>query len=660
MKTGFYVRLAVSNLRKNSQTYIPYILTCIMTIMMFYMIKSLALNPGIEKMVGANIISYIMELGSQVIGLFAFIFLFYTNSFLMKRRKKEFGLFNILGMEKKHLSMVLFLETLFTAAVALSLGLVLGIALDKAMFLLIMKVIGGGVSLGFFISAKAIRITVIVFGILFLLIYLKSVYTIRVSNPIELLRGGNVGEKEPKAKWLLAIIGSVILGAGYYIALTIKNPITSIFAFFGAVILVIIATYLLFTSGSITVLKLLRKNQRFYYRSNHFISVSGMIYRMKQNAVGLANICILSTMVLVMVSSTTSLMVGIEDIIHTRYPNDFSIYSQDEDFRNQEIFREADAICQELDVSVSEKIQYSYVSFSLFERGDTFVADGSLADILVDQNALQTLVFIPLSDYNMSTGENRELGVREMLFYSNREKYTEPVINLFDTEYSIVGRLEQFFGNGVLASYAMTSYYCIVRDEDFYALIQTVSDELGIPCVIDTYYGFDVTAGETLQQEIMDRLTNAITSFQLNGYLESRLNTRISFMGLYGGLFFLGIFLGTVFIMATVLIIYYKQISEGYEDRERFVIMQKVGMTKTEVKNAIHSQVLTVFFLPLIVAGIHVAVAFPAISVLLSALNMTNVRLYLICTAVCFLVFMVMYVLIYSLTAKTYYKIVSR
>lgn len=660
MKTGFYTRLAVNNIRKNGRTYLPYIFTCIMTVMMFYLVKSLSLNPGLAKVSGAQTVTYTMELGCNVIGFFAYIFLFYTNSFLIKRRKKEFGLFNMLGMEKKHLALVLFLETVFTTVVSLCMGLIFGVALDKAMFLLITRTVGADVSLGFFISKKAFTDTGLLFGILFSLIYLKSVFTIGTANPIALLHGGNVGEKEPKAKWFLTLVGLTLTGIGYYMALTIQDPVAAVSFFFVAVILVIIGTYLLFTAGSITLLKLLRKNQRYYYKTKHFISVSGMIYRMKQNAVGLANICILSTMVLVMVSSTSCMMVGMEDLIHTRYPNDFGIYSRDTDSRSDELFEQVDALCEELGVPVTAKSRYSDLAFTVGERNGEFVTDENVLRYWTDPAGFRLLVFLPLSDYNVITGEDRALGENEMLFYCSRVKYPKDSMELFGKEFQIVERLKKFSGNGSIEANILSSYYCIVRDEDFTEMAAIIERATGEQDLIEHYYGFDTSAGEELQQELLYNISNSISAFGLNGYLETRLGRRVSFMSLYGGIFFLGISLGLLFIMATVLIIYYKQISEGYEDRERFVILQKVGMTPAEVKSAIRSQVLTVFFLPLVVAGIHVAVAFPLITLVLALLNMINVRLFLVCTIICFLVFVVMYVTIYSLTAKTYYKIVSR
>ena len=660
MRTGFYLRLALNNIRKNSGTYFPYILTCAVTVMMFYMVKSLSVNPGIRQLNGADTIAYTMALGARIIGLFALIFLFYTNSFLMKRRKKEFGLFNILGMEKKHLAKVLFLETFITVLTSLCMGIVFGIALDKFMFLVLTRIMGGSVVLGFFVSIEVIRTTAVLFGIIFALIYLKSVLTIGLANPIELLRGSSVGEKEPKVKWALALGGAVMLGIAYYIALTIKNPVASLPAFFYAVLLVIIATYLLFTAGSIAVLKLMRKNKGFYYKAKHFISVSGMIYRMKQNAVGLANICILSTMVLVTVSSTTSMMVGLDDIQHTRYPNNICIYSRETDTaRNDEMVRMVDNICYQIEVPVSFKIRYSYMDFSVVQFGDTFETDDSNIDTLTAMSAIRVLIFVPLSDYNTFAEKDYKLGEHDMLIYSSREKYTEPVMHLFDEEWRIAERLEEYATNGVAESNIASSYYCIVRDEDYDALMETATRELGVYCHPYVYYGLDMKVDKAVEKELYGRILTALYTYQFNGYAESRQAEWTSAIGVYGGFFFLGIFLGVLFIMAAALIIYYKQISEGYDDRERFIIMRKVGMTQAEIKSTIRSQVLTVFFLPLIAAGIHVAVAFPMISLILALLNMTNVNLYLICTVVCFLVFAGVYVVVYSLTARTYYKIVS-
>lgn len=661
MKKNFYVKLAASNIRKNGKIYTPYLVTCILTVAVYYIVKSLSLNPGLGNMVGSTYLNETMFLGSCIIGIFAFIFLFYTNSFLMKRRKKEFGVFNILGMEKKHISRVLAWESIYTTLISLGLGLGLGIALDKAMYLVINKVIGGGSPLGFFLSFQSVRATAVLFAVIFLMICLRAVGQIRVADPIALLRAGNEGEREPRTKWVLSICGVLALAVGYYIALTVKNPVASLVMFFVAVILVIVGTYLLFTVGSIALLKCLRKNKGYYYRTKHFVSVSGMIYRMKQNAVGLANICILSTMVLVMVSSTTSLMVGMEDIIRERYPMDIAVYFAPGGVEGNQTGVEAvRALQKEMNLSGERETEYAYLAFSALREGDGFVVGKEYAlDVLDD---IGNLFFITLGDYNGSMGEERTLEKGEILLYANRDDFDAPTLRLMDREYRVKEKLDSFVGNGILAANIASTYYIVVPDTETLQEIYEGQKEL-----LDLYandvrqvYGFDTDAGKEEQDAFCSALEERLSQSGMSARVENRDRERPSIVGLYGGLFFIGVFLGVLFVMATVLIIYYKQISEGYDDKERFEIMQKVGMSKEEVRASIHSQVLTVFFLPLIAAGIHVAAAFPMISRLLELFNMLNTRLYVACTVVCFLVFAGMYVAIYALTARTYIKIVSR
>lgn len=661
MKKGFFLKLAANNIRKNGKTYVPYLLTCIMTVAMFYILRSLSLNPGLKKMVGGGFLSYIISLGTWIVAIFAFIFLFYTNSFLMKRRKKEFGIFHILGMEKRHLSRVLGWENFYVMLISLAAGLILGIALDKVMFLLIAKVIAGEITLGFFVSAEAVGTTILLFTGIFLLIFLNSVHQIHGANSIELLRAGNVGEREPKTKWIMTILGVGCLGGGYYIAFATENPIESVLMFFVAVILVIAGTYMLFTAGSIALLKALRRKKSYYYKTRHFTSVSGMIYRMKQNAVSLANICILSTMVLVMISSTTSLMVGMEDIIQARYPADFVVYSNEAvPERSEEAIEEIHQLQKEKNLSVTGEMEYTYLAFSAIRDGDTFhvTREGSISMV----NSIQNLLFVSLSDYNELTGENKILNDNEIMIYSNRERFEYPTLKLFDKKYTIVEKLDDFIGNGILSANIASSQFVVVPDmENIYELYEQQKEALtDIAGNIRVCYAFYTDAEKEEQEAFYTSLQELFTKQEYQGTVESRCDSRQSFSSLYGGFFFIGIFLGVLFIMATVLIIYYKQISEGYDDKERFGIMQKVGMNREEVRSSIHSQVLTVFFLPLIVAGIHVAAAFPMISKLLEVMNMYNTGLYITCTIVCFLVFTVMYVFIYTLTARTYYRIVSR
>lgn len=661
MNNRFFPKLAASNIKKNGKAYIPYILSCVMTVAMFYIVKSLSYNPGLKNMVGSSTMMTMMSMCSVMIALFAIIFLFYTNSFLVKRRKKEFGVFNILGMEKSHIAKTMAWENFYVTLISIAGGLVIGIALDKAMFLLIAQVLNEEISLGFFISDKAIISTVVMFCIIFLLILLNSIRQIQTANPIELLTAGNAGEREPKTKWVLTILGLLSLGTGYYIALAIKNPITALVYFFFAVILVIIGTYMLFTAGSIALLKILRKNKKYYYKTKHFTSISGMIYRMKQNAVGLANICILSTAVLVMVSSTSSLMLGMQDVIATRYPDDFIVYSNEtSEERAYESFDAIRELQEEQNLNVTSEREYRYLVFPAFINGDTFevTRDANFSSL----GNLNNLIFVSLSDYNRVMGTDKTLAEDEILVYSDRLQFDYPTLKIFDREYSVKEKIDEFIGNGLIVAVAANTQFIVLPDgtdiEELYALQkEALSDGAS---EIQYYYGFNSDADEETQRAFYRTLLEDYVGHGYEGTIESKADSRSEFVGLYGGFFFIGIFLGILFIMATVLIIYYKQISEGYDDKQRYEIMQKVGMTHQEIKNSIHSQVLTVFFLPLIVAGIHIAVAFPIITKLLALLNLLNVQLFLTCTVVCYVVFAVMYLLIYLLTARTYYKIVSK
>lgn len=660
MKISLYFRLALDNIRKNAKTYIPYILTCIITVTMFYIMKSLSVNPGLSKMIGDYMLSYILNLGTWIVGIFSLIFLFYTNSFLMKRRRKEFGIFNILGMEKRHIAAVIALETLCTAFVSLLFGLISGIIFDKLMFLLVARIIGGDVSLTFFVSSDAVAATLVVFAVIFLLILLKSVNLIRVSKPIELLHGSNTGEKMPKARWLLTLLGVILLGSGYFLALSVKNPLTSMTVFFIAVILVILGTYLLFTTGSIALLTILKKNKSYYYNTKHFISVSGMMYRMKQNAVGLANICILSTMVLVMVSSTTSLVVGMEDIMQERYPNDFCLYSYENDEITDQMVLEIKQQLGDKSANIDNEMRYAYFDiFAVYDNG-IFYTDNNLMSL---ENSAYFL-FLPLDDYNHITQSSETLDDGEILIYYDKEPFKYSEFNINENEYKIKNEPKELKSiNGNLSSYIGNSYYIVIKDKDelvrLNSLISEYMDSENLASSVCSYYGFDTQLDNEEETALYKNIASVFGSEEYYCIFENRAEARDSFISLYGGLFFLGVFLGLLFTMATVLIIYYKQISEGYEDRERFEIMKKVGLSKDEIKSTIHSQILTVFFLPLIVAGIHTAVAFPMISRMLSMLNMTNVTLYLITTGVSFIAFAVIYIIIYLITAKAYYKIVS-
>ena len=667
MRKGFYIKLAASNIKKNSRTYIPYIITCIITAAMFYIINSLSNNESIKKLYGGETILITLGYGTYVTAIFAFIFLFYTNSFLMKRRKKEFGVLNILGMEKRHISKVLLLENIYIAFITMLLGIIIGMVLDKAMFLILTKMLGAEHSPGFYISKEALIHTVILFGIIFFCIYLNSLRQIHLSKPIELLNGGNVGEKEPKTKWFMAILGVICLAVGYYISVTSKNPVESLSSFLIAVILVIAGTYLIFIAGSIAFLKSLRKNKRYYYKTKHFTAVSGMIYRMKQNAVGLANICILSTMVLIMISSTSSLVVGMNDLVKTRYPNDITIYSENiNNKENVEALEKVQKVIKDSKSDVNNEIEYSYIVLAVLKNKNKFYVPENFNKMsMSDLNKCNNILMTSLDDYNSINSENETLNDDEILIYSRRKEYEYSTIQLFDTKYSVKKKIKKPIDNGPFFSNNLTESIQIVvknksiLDEMNNYLNENFKEELEEESALKYLYGFDINGSEDSKKSLYNDIKKLLKESNFIGDSECGQIQREGIKGLYGGMFFLGIFLGSIFTMATILIIYYKQISEGYEDKERFRIMQNVGMSHAEVKRSIHSQIMTVFFMPLIMAGIHVAFAFPIVKQILMMLNLTNTRLYIICTIVCFVAFTIIYAVIYSLTAKIYYHIVS-
>lgn len=662
MNKLFYPKLALTNIKKNSKTYIPFLLTCAITIALFYDICSLAGNSGLDSMPGAGEMRMMLTLGTYVVGFFSIIFLFYTNSFLMKRRKKEFGLFNILGMEKRHVSLIIAFETLFTAVISLSLGFLIGISLDKLLFMAIGKMFDSNITLGFYISSSAIKTSLILFGLIFLFMYLNSIRQIKLANPIELLHSTEYGEKEPKSKWIMTILGIVCLSIGYYISLTTKNPITAMMLFFAAVILVIIGTYLLFTAGSVTLLKALKKNKKYFYQPNHFISVSGMIYRMKQNAAGLANICILSTMVLVMISTTFSLWIGMEDLTKQRYPREIVAYINANEEDIQTIRDVSDQLLKDKNFEKENILDYRYVEFTGYQKEQSILTDRkNIYSNMTD--AICTVMVTDLDDYNRSMNTNYTLDENEILLYGNRKKYEYDQFEVFDYKFKVKEQVDEFMGNGNSAANVASGYFIVVKDKtivnDIYRLQKEVYGDYASN--LYNYYGFDIDASDTVIKEYYHSLVRNLGDVGLEGYdVECKTISYAGFIALYGGFLFIGIFLSILFIMATILIIYYKQITEGYEDKERFEIMQKVGMDHKLVKKSINSQVLTVFFLPLVTAVIHLAFAFPIVSKLLSMLMLSDIELFIYCTLGCIGVFTLVYILIYSITAKSYYSIVKR
>lgn len=661
MSKTFYFRLAFDNLKKNAKMYIPFVLSCILTIMMYYMVSSLSMNPNMMNMIGGDVMQQILSLGIYVITVFAVIFLFYTNSFLIKRRKREFGLFNILGMEKKHLSIVIALESMIVFLVSMVLGIGIGILLDKAFYLLIAKMLNASIALGFYISYQSIVNSIILFLIIFVLMYLFSLIQINLSNPIELLHGDQHGEKEPKTKWLLAIIGLICLGTGYYMSVSIQDPVTAFAFFMVAVILVVIGTYMLFTAGSIVILKLLRKNKRYYYKTNHFISVSNMIYRMKQNAVGLGNICILSTMVLVMLSTTISLWVGMNDIIETRFPRDITVSINSVD-SNQALYTIDDMnyAIEQAGIQTEDELVYRTLSVSAFNQGNTYTF-GNENMSLQDISNVVVLYFITLDDYNKTEGTNVSLAPDEVLVFPSGKQFDHKTIDIASNTFKVKGILDSIKADSNYSANLQNSMFVVVDSMDTLFMIDNLQKQAygDNASYIHTSYDFNLSKSEKMSvKEATDALIANYPGDTTYMMVDTQEGNYEDLLSLYASFLFIGIFLSFLFIMATVLIMYYKQITEGYEDKKRFEIMQKVGLNKREVKKTINSQVLTVFFLPLVVAAIHIMFAFPMIEKMLRLLYLDNTNLYIMTTVICFGVFALVYVLIYFLTSKVYYGIV--
>lgn len=603
--------------------------------------------------------------------IFSVIFLFYINSFLIKRRKKELGIYNILGMGKGHLAKMLFIESIITTTVSIIGGILAGILFGKLVYLVLLKILHLKRDIVYMISPVSVGITAAIFGCIFFVIFLYNLVQMKLSNPIELLRGGNAGEREPKTKWLMTIIGSVCLAGGYYISLTTKEPLQAIGQFFVAVLLVVAGTYALFMAGSITLLKLLRKKKSYYYKTRHFTAISGMIYRMKQNAVGLANICILSTMVLVMVSITISLYAGMNDVLVTRFPSEAQITNQGINQNEERQIGELVAsITKENHTNPTSQIRFHEGNFTALYNDKTKNFNMTTAQSYGDTNIVE-FVMIPLSDYNKTEGKAVKLADNEVLIYHRKNKNkssikNEETIHLNNDSYKVAVNLDSMRIAKADATNSVDGWYVIVKDTNIIKkYLKAVYGKDDMEDSVEDYhefmqyvYSFNLDGSRTNRERTEQILQEQLQAKFKSAFIEGRELSRENFYNFYGGFLFIGIFLGIIFLMATVLIIYYKQISEGYDDRERYQIMQKVGMSKKEVRQSIRSQVLLVFFLPLIMAVIHLAFAFKIITRLLSVLNLTNISLFFMYTVGTVAVFAVIYVIIYSITAREYYKII--
>lgn len=620
-----YVRLAKTNMRNNRQLYVPYILSGLITVAMFYLMTFLSGNEGLAHARGAEMIGRILSFGVGIIGIFSYIFIFYTNSFISKRRKKEIGIYNILGMEKRHIGKVLAIETLYTSVLAIGGGIIGGIIFSKLMLMFLYRILDITTSVSFEISWQGIEYTIVLFGILYFLTFLYNYMQMKLANPMELLRSGNVGEKEPKTKVLMTL------------------------------------------AGSIALLKLMRKNKKFYYNKKHFTAVSGMLYRMKQNAAGLASICILSTMVLVVISMTVSMFAGIGDELLSRYPNEINVYSyektlDDNELKNQE---EIAAFIEKSGRKIEKKVGYNYLSMLMQMQGDKLElpsdtsADKYTVNIVTRENFLAMQKVLGKKDVP-------EVAEHTVAIYGSKWNGGK-TITILGKKYKVAKTHVHELRDAYTNSEVQGAYYIIVDSEKtveelFEKQKKLLGDHAYSFCRVSGYEIDGTKAQKVACEEKLGKLIekqNENRSNLENRYVEGRLSHEQNFYTIYGGLFFLGIFLGSMFLMVTVMIIFYKQISEGYDDRQRYEIMEKVGMSNQEVKVSIQSQVRIVFFLPLVMAAIHVTAAFPMIRRLLVLLNLSNTGLFVKCLVITLLVFMLIYYLVFRLTSRAYYRIVG-
>ncbi|HIS97781.1 MAG TPA: FtsX-like permease family protein [Candidatus Scatomorpha pullistercoris] len=683
-KLSFYPKLAARSMKSNRRFYVPYLLTVIGTAAAFYIMAAIVFDPGTDALAagttnGPVYVSMFMTLGMFVLGLFSCIFLLYTNSFLMKRRQKELGLYSVLGMSKTNIAGIMVFESLYIGLIGIGGGLAVGILLHKLVSLLLFRLMRLPVPFGFSVQPIAILIVVLFFAGLILLTLITNLARVGLSKPIELLRGGNVGEKEPKASWFLTTVGILTLGAGYVVATLVDNPGMAVAVYFLAVFAVIIGTYCLFTSVSIAVLKALRRNKRYYYKAKHFISVSGMLYRMKRNAVGLANICILCTMVMVMVSGTLSLYLGSAEQVNAYCPADVVVEttyyasSNEDHVYNDETGEETIEHHTPYDAAAMDAWFEDYFAGHRLTPSSASAVEYYEFTAEVPAGGIRRVMAVSAETYAQLTGEPvPELAAGEALAHVPSGYGQLDALSFLDRDGGTVSigfageaklTAVQVVLNRVAVNWSEEDDEIVLVVPDRAALLELVAGQENGSYVWRGQYDFEAS-DEALAAMVDDYFAASREDEGADaGYydvlrIDLRSVAEQEVYGLSGGFLFLGVFLGIVFLMATVLIIYYKQVSEGYEDNARFDIMRKVGLSEREARRAIRSQILTVFFMPILVAAVHIAFDFNLVVQLLRLFSLTNMRLTALCTLGTLLVFCAVYAIVYALTARSYYKIV--
>lgn len=664
MKTNFFSKLAWRNIQSNRQLYLPYILSSILTVSMFHMMMNLTSNQFVRERTA--LLSNLIGTGAVVVGIFALIFLFYINSFLIRRRKKEIGLYSVLGLEKRHVAWIMTIETLITGGFSILGGIGVGLLFGQLSFMFLNYLLNFPDTIAYTVSWQAIGITAALFGVIYLLTMIYNIAQVTLADPIGLLKGGKVGEKEPKSSPILFLLGLAALGGGYYISLSISNLLNALTLFLVAVILVIIGTYLLFTAGSIIVLKWLKKKESFYYKPGPFISVSGMLYRMKQHAVGLANISILSVMVIIAVSTTITLFAGAEDTLSNRYPeeNNLSIMTDADMSADtlgtllEELDQDIDEWSAEQGYTVDQSSYYRYISISGAMENNSLVLR-SFDDRSGNPMMIEVL---PLEDFNQLAGSAVTMGDDELLLHAMGPDINEEEFNMMDRAFDVT--LIDDLPDSIDTSYAnlVDTLFIIAPDEQ---VITEMSESYNEMVAYPVSYSASLF-WSTLEEEEGDDSYAAVVydflrdhDYDAGLFYDSREANREEWYSMNGGFLFIGIFLGGLFMIGAVLITYYKQVSEGFDDRERIQIMQKVGLDKETTRKATRSQILWMFTLPILTAVLHTAVAFPLIAQLMSVFSITNNTLFLTTVIGVVSIYAVLYLVIYQVTSRVYLKIVE-
>ena len=678
----FLLKIAVTNLKKNKESYFIYFIACCITVFMYAMFQILVNNSGMKGIPRDDTLILLLTMATWVVGIFSVLFLVYANSFLMKRRKKEFGLYGVLGLEKRHVIMINFYESAMLGIGSILIGLIATATLGKMAFLLLIRFIGYGAGSTYNISSKAVIWTIILFGILYFILFVINSISIKKLNLIALLKEGEKGEKEPKEKIIMTIIGLLALGYGYYLSITTKDIKMSLIIFFFASILVIIGTYLLFITGSITLIKCLKKNKRFYYQPRNFISLSNMIFRMKKNGAGLASICILSTMILIILSTTVCLNVGKEESINSEFVGDITVSCNEgyNSISKQQLFQQIKQSVWEVgeklgvDITLYKDVDKNTLYF--YMKDDTVISfEEYEGESNIDKEYTRKPInVITLDEYNRLENKNEVLQKDEVLLYCYTEKYNSDVITIANKTLKVKNQLNSTTFTTKRSNKTMGSILWLIVDSEetkkeiinYYNLVNEKAYNSGkieyLTSYLESYFFYiKIDGNEDDIQEYTTLLDAAIKGQGISAIISDRTQTKEQWSIAYGGLLFLGVFLGILFTMAMVLIIYFKQMSESYEDMKQFEILKKVGMDKREIKGTIYKQIHMVFFLPIIVSIIHVVVAFPLMQRLLIMFGLLNTELFILCITIVVIIFTTFYSIVYFMTGKISHfdKIVS-